>query len=96
MSPESSADADAVLARLAFELPPESIAQTGAEPRDSSRLMVVGERIEHRPVLGSGRSPAPYDVARALDLARRVDTASALVAVLLALICGGRHPRRQL
>lgn len=41
-------DADAVLARLAFDLPPERIAQTGAEPRDSSRLMVVGKQIEHR------------------------------------------------
>ncbi|PTA69680.1 tRNA preQ1(34) S-adenosylmethionine ribosyltransferase-isomerase QueA [Deinococcus arcticus] len=40
--------ADAVLARLHFELPEGRIAQTGAQPRDASRLMVVGEQIEHR------------------------------------------------
>ncbi|AWN23088.1 tRNA preQ1(34) S-adenosylmethionine ribosyltransferase-isomerase QueA [Deinococcus irradiatisoli] len=41
-------DADAVLARLNFELPADRIAQVGAEPRDSSQLMVVGEPVEHR------------------------------------------------
>ena len=41
---------DAVLAALHFELPPGRIAQTGAEPRDHSRLMVVGEggHLTHR------------------------------------------------
>ena len=33
---------------LHFDLPERLIAQSGAEPRDASRLMVVGERIEHR------------------------------------------------
>ncbi|WP_309571780.1 tRNA preQ1(34) S-adenosylmethionine ribosyltransferase-isomerase QueA [Deinococcus sp.] len=41
-------DPDAVLAHLNFELPPERIAQRGAEPRDTSRLMVVGESTGHR------------------------------------------------
>ena len=49
MPPDVHPDPDAVLEALHFELPPSRIAQTGAEPRDSSRLMVVGaEKIEHR------------------------------------------------
>ena len=42
-------NADDVLEHLKFDLPASLIAQTGAEPRDSSRLMVVGEQaISHR------------------------------------------------
>ncbi|WP_407571115.1 tRNA preQ1(34) S-adenosylmethionine ribosyltransferase-isomerase QueA [Deinococcus altitudinis] len=44
-----SPDPDAVLEALHFDLPPALIAQTGAEPRDSSRLMVVGRHdLQHR------------------------------------------------
>lgn len=39
---------DAILAELNFDLPENRIAQTGAEPRDSSKLMVVGESLQHR------------------------------------------------
>ncbi|MEV7429879.1 cobalamin biosynthesis protein [Nocardioides sp. NPDC092400] len=39
-----------------------------------------GDRVEHRPVLGSGRPVRPGDVPRATALARRVDRLAAVVA----------------
>jgi adenosylcobinamide-phosphate synthase len=50
------------------------------------------DRVEHRVVLGSGRAPSRADIKRAVDLARRVDVAAALVAALLA----SRGPRIRL
>lgn len=44
-------DLDILLTRLSFHLPEEYIAQTGAEPRDSSRLMIApphGLPIQHQ------------------------------------------------
>src|SRR4051794_38535353 len=38
-------------------------------------------RIEHRPVLGSGREPGPDDVARAIALARRISLAAMVLAM---------------
>ncbi|MBM0123773.1 cobalamin biosynthesis protein [Pimelobacter simplex] len=44
-----------------------------------------GGRIEHRAVMGQGPAPARADLDRARPLARRVGTATALVAALVAL-----------
>lgn len=45
----NSLNPDDVLTRLHFDLPEGRIAQTGAEPRDSSKLMVVGQQsIQHQ------------------------------------------------
>jgi adenosylcobinamide-phosphate synthase len=43
-------------------------------------------RTEHRPELGTGRSPDPGDVARAIRLSRAVTAAAALVTAGLALV----------
>ncbi|KQT94262.1 cobalamin biosynthesis protein CobD [Marmoricola sp. Leaf446] len=50
-----------------------------------------GPRVEHRPVMGSGRPPAAGDVSPALRLARRVDLGAATVAVAVA--AARRRPR---
>lgn len=47
-----------------------------------------GARTEHRPVMGSGRTPTAADVSPALALARRVDLAAAGVAVLVDALRG--------
>ena len=52
---------------------------------------VYGSAIEHRPVLGSGRSPDPTDIARATDLARRVDGVAVAVSVAVAWFVDRRH-----
>jgi adenosylcobinamide-phosphate synthase len=52
-----------------------------------------GERVEHRAVLGSGRSAEPKDIGPARSLASRVD-AGALVAVL-GVALSGRGPTRR-
>lgn len=44
-----------------------------------------GERTEHRPVMGSGRSPTVEYVDPALALARRVEAGAAVLAVLACL-----------
>ena len=36
--------------RFHFDLPTEQIAKTPAEPRDSARLLVVGDRMDDRSV----------------------------------------------
>jgi adenosylcobinamide-phosphate synthase len=51
-----------------------------------------GDRTEHRAVLGSGRPAERRDIQRAVDLARRVDVAAVLVAVLVAGARGRTPP----
>ncbi len=52
---------------------------------------LYGARTEHRAVLGSGRSPDPADIARATDLARRVDLAAVGFAAAIACFLGRRR-----
>lgn len=47
-----------------------------------------GDRGEHRPPLGDGRSPEPADIARAIRLSRAVTAAAAALAAVLALTPG--------
>jgi adenosylcobinamide-phosphate synthase len=54
---------------------------------------VYGSRVEERPVLGSGRAPAPADIARAVRLSRTVWTAAAALAAA-ALAAAARSRRR--
>ena len=49
-----------------------------------------GARTEHRPVMGSGRSPEASDVTPALRLARHVDLAAAAVAAAYAAVLARR------
>jgi adenosylcobinamide-phosphate synthase len=44
-----------------------------------------GDRVEHRAVLGTGRSPQAADIGRSTRLARRVGVLSAAVAAAIAL-----------
>jgi len=56
-----------------------------------------GHRIEHRAVLGDGRSARPQDIVRATDLASRVGLGAVAVAILISSRGGLlRRPRRPL
>lgn len=62
---EASCPADLKTNEFDYDLPPEFIAQTAAEPRDASRLMVVHrttERIEHRVFRDLGEYLRPGDL----------------------------------
>ena len=50
-----------------------------------------GSRVEHRAIMGGGRSPEPHDIRRAALLARRVGLGAVAVAALAAL-AGGVRP----
>jgi len=51
-----------------------------------------GERVEERPVLGSGRQPEGADIRRAVGLTRQV---TAALAALLVAVAGSRIGRRE-
>ncbi|GGG04804.1 cobalamin biosynthesis protein CobD [Rhodococcoides trifolii] len=50
--------------------------------------------VELRPTLGTGPTPTPSDLSRAVDLSSRVQTAAAAVSVLLAVTVGHARTRR--
>ena len=52
-----------------------------------------GARVEHRAVMGDGRSARPEDIGRAARLARRVGIASAVTCACLASLMTRRAPR---
>ncbi|GAA4688726.1 cobalamin biosynthesis protein [Nocardioides nanhaiensis] len=54
-------------------------------------VTVYGSRVEHRPLLGSGRAPAVADVRQMVALARRVDVGAVLLSAAVDL---ARAPRR--
>jgi adenosylcobinamide-phosphate synthase len=54
---------------------------------------VYGSRVEERPVLGSGRAPAPGDIGRAVRLSRAVWIAAAALATSGRLLRGPRGRR---
>lgn len=53
-----------------------------------------GDRVEHRPVLGDGRTARPDDIARASRLARRIGVGSLFVTTLISLRGGWSWGRR--
>jgi adenosylcobinamide-phosphate synthase len=44
-----------------------------------------GNRIEHRALMGDGRTPTPDDIPAAVELARRVGWGAAIVAAGISL-----------
>lgn len=84
-----------------YDLPPERIAQTAAEPRDSARLLVLDRAagtIQHRTFRAIGQFLRPGDllvandtrVLRARLRGTRVESGGAVEALLLRDLGGGR------
>lgn len=55
-------DLDALLGQLSFELPPERIAQQGAEPRDHARLLDARGELHHRHIYDLPKLLQPGDL----------------------------------